>query len=168
MGGRSSVGIRHPLFAILFLACATSGDQARWAASMQAAPFDEGVARTYTADFVKTLHAAENALQAAGLSQGRDCPDSVNATLKVGEHIHCIGPKIDKIDDHTSVIGATRLRGTGSKQWWSGEQVRIVVQESGPNQTTVRVLSKYQTETIVGRPGDYSGAILDEIARELK
>lgn len=70
---------------------------------------------------------------------------------------------VTKVDDHTLVIGATK-----GERAWSGGQVRVVVQQTAPNQTTVYVISKYRTETIVGRRGDYSGTILNEIARRLK
>ena len=41
------------------------------------------------------------------------------------------------------------------------------MEELAANRTTVRVVSKYRMETIVGGRGDYSESILNEIARTL-
>jgi hypothetical protein len=156
------------LAAIVLAACATSLDQAHWGASLRSAPLTEGVARTFSADLATTLRAAQQAVLATDLIPDRDCPDSINHDLKVGEHVRCLGPRSTRIDDHAAMFVAVKLRGSGNHQWWNGDQVRIVVQEAAPGQTTVRVLSQFRTQTLVGRRGDYSAAIFDGIARQLK
>jgi hypothetical protein len=168
---RSALGngvkrLAYALAAIVLAACATSADQAHWDASLRSAPVTEGVARTFSADLATTLRAAQQAVLTTDLEPDRDCPDSINHDLIVGEHNRCLGPTSTRIDDHTAVFNAMKLRGEG--QWWNGEQVRIVVQEAAPGQTTVRVLSRFRTQTIVGRRGDYSAAIFDQISRQLK
>ena len=159
------------LITLGLLACATSADQGRWADSMRTAPLNDGVSHTFSADYAKTLSAAENALQTAGLSQYQDCPYGLDQNLKAGEHVRCIGlsvNKVDTVDDHTAILFANKYRGSGDTRWWNGDQARVLIQEVAPNQTTVRVLSKFRTKSIVDRPGDYSGPIFKEMERRLK
>jgi hypothetical protein len=124
----------------ILIACFSSSDQQRWDQSMRSEPFANGVSRTYPAGFARTIQAAENALVAAGLNQERNCPDIDTVTREP----HCVGLLINPVDD------------------------RVLIQRLGPELTTVRVISKYREQTILGRRGDYSGTILDEIARNLK
>lgn len=163
MPARRYFGIICLFLPLAVSACVTALDQSKWSDSLRLEPLGNGITRTFTADLDNTLQAAEEALVTAGLRQFLDCPDSVNRHLEVGERVHCIGPFVNKVDDHTLVIGATK----GEREW-SGEQIRVVVQQTAPNQTTVYVISKYRTETIVGRRGDYAETILNEIARRLK
>jgi hypothetical protein len=160
--------LAYALVAIVLAACATSADQAHWDASLRSAPVTEGVARTFSADLATTLRAAQQAVLATDLEPDRDCPDSINHDLKVGEHTRCLGPTSTRIDDHVAMFNAMKFRGSGDQHWWNGDQVRIVVQEATPGQTTVRVLSRFRTQTIFGRRGDYSAAIFDQISRQLK
>jgi hypothetical protein len=160
--------LAYALAAIALAACVTSLDLAHWDASLRSAPLTDGVARTFSAGFATTLRAAQQAVLATNLVPDQDCPDSINHDLKVGDHNRCLGPTSTRIDDHTAMFNAVKLRGSGDHQFWNGDQVRIVVQEASPGQTTVRVLSRFRTQTIVGRSGDYSAAIFDDIIRQLK
>jgi hypothetical protein len=143
----------------ILIACFSSSDQQRWDQSMRSESFANGVSRTYPAGFARTIQAAENALVAAGLNQERNCPDIDTVTREP----HCVGLLINPVDDHTSYLYAIK-----GNHGWNGEQVRVLIQRLGPELTTVRVISKYREQTILGRRGDYSRTILDEIARNLK
>lgn len=120
------------------------------------APRDQGVARTYAADYSKTLLAAEEALDKAGLRW--------NALNRYGIIFADLPHRPGETDDEIWSLYATPK----GERAWSGDQVRVVVQQTAPMQTTVRVISKHRMETLVGRKGDYSGAILDEIGRRTK
>ena len=148
-------------FSVVFslVACATSLDQSNWSESMRREPLDQGVSRTFPASLERTLQAAEDALAAVGLRQARDCAPSDARHPEPS----CTERAVTKVGDHTSIIVGFN---TGNS--WSGVQVRVVMDELTANQTTVRVLSKYRMETIVGKRGDYSGSILEEMARTLK
>jgi hypothetical protein len=100
------------------------------------------VTRTFAGDYDKTLTAAREAVVDAGL------------------HLE----SIDKVDDHTwSLIGKK-----DASAWSAGELVRVVVQQTAPNETAVRVISKKRMATNVGARGDYSAAILNDIELKLK
>lgn len=159
---RASKGCLALVFALT--ACRTSLDESNWAASMQHAPMNEGVTRTFAADFDRTLQAAQRALGAAGFDQAQDCP----GPTAYDPRPPCVRPQVTRVDDHTSYIYGTKGAGTKGHRYWSGEHVRIVVEKTGPNQSTVRVISKYQEQTIVGRKGDYSGVILQGMSQALK
>ena len=143
----------------VLIACFSSSDQQRWDQSMRSEPLANGVSRTYSADFGRTLQAAEDALVTAGLTQERNCSGIDPMTREP----HCTGLLINPVDDHTSYLYAIK-----GNHGWNGEQVRVLIQRLGPELTTVRVISKYREQTVLGRSGDYSGTILDEIARKLK
>jgi hypothetical protein len=128
---------------------------------MRREPMDQGVSRTFPANLDKTVQAAENALVAVGLRQGRDCqaPDHQHDEVMP----RCTERAVTKVGDHTSFIV-----GFDTGRAWNGVQVRVVMEESTANRTTVRVVSKYRMETIVGGRGDYSEGILNELARTLR
>jgi len=157
--------------AIFAVACVTwtSADQAHWAGSLRSAPLAEGIAQTFSSDLATTVRAAQQAVLAIGLEPDRDCPEWLNRGFKnVGEGVRCLGPTFTRIDEHTAVFDAMKFGGSGTKRWCNGDQVRVLVQELVPGQSTVRILSKFRTHTIVGRSGDYSSAIFDQVSRQLK
>ena len=141
------------------MACATSLDQSKWSESMRREPLDQGSSRAFPANLDSTLQAAEDALATVGLRQGRDCPPSD------AQHPEprCTERAVTRVGDHTSII-----IGFNEGRAWNGVQVRVVMEELATNQITVRVLSKYRMETMVGGKGDYSESILNEIARTLR
>ena len=155
--------------AVLVVACVNWNlEEAHWDASLRSAPLTQGVARTFSADLATTVRAAQQAVIALGFEPDMDCPDSINRGIKnVGERVRCLGPRFTRIDEHTAVFNAMKFRGTGDQHWWNGEQVRILVQEVVPGQSTVRVLSRFRTQTIVGRRGDYSSAIFERLSDQL-
>lgn len=105
-------------------------------------PLDQGVSRTFTGNFDTILKAARDATVSAGL------------------HLE----SVDKIDAHTwSLVGKK-----DASAWSWGELVRVVVQETSPNSTAVRVISKKRMATNVGARGDYSQAILNDMELKLK
>lgn len=141
-------------------ACVTSLDQQHWDESLRGVPLVAGTARMFNADSHSTLRAVEDAIVAADLRQARDCPAPDYKNHEVMPR--CTERAVARVDDHTSVIYAR-----GRERGWNGKQVRVVIKERAPNQTIVSVVSKYRTETITGRPGDYSATILNEVARTL-
>jgi hypothetical protein len=148
-------------------ACAASADESHWFNAMVDAPRGEGVARTYAASYKRTLDAARQSLldqrelRYSELNRSglvfRDLPRDTanNGVARISGY---------PIDTTVWSLYANSDMGRG----WDGSQVRIVIDSIGPNQTTVRVLSKLRTASIVGRRGDYSGLILDEIGHLLK
>lgn len=109
---------------------------------MRSAPIDEGVARTYSAGHDRVFKAARESVVEAGLSI----------------------EEIKKVDDRTwMIIGK---KGMSGMSW--GELVRVVVQQIGPAETTVRVLSKRKLATNMTAKGDYSASILSNVELILK
>ena len=149
--------------ALASTACRTSLDESNWAASMHHAPIGEGVTRPFAADLDMMLQAAQRALSAAGFDQVQNCPGPTADDPRPP----CIGPQVTRVDDHTAYIYGTKPAGMAGHRYWSGEHVRIVVEQTGPNRSTVRVISKLRGETIIGRKGDYSGIILSAMSRDL-
>ena len=148
-------------------ACASSADMSNWFNAMASAPRSEGVARTYRASYESTLKAARQALLE-------------HAELRYSE-LNRSGVVFRDLLRFNAENGVARASGyavdttiwslyanTDIGRGWNGSQVRVVVDSIGVNQTTVRVLSKFRTASVVGRRGDYSEVILDAIDRLLK
>ena len=105
-------------------------------------PLDQGVTRIFTGNYDTVLKAARDATVAAGL------------------HLE----SVDKVDDHTwSLLGKKDM-----SAWSAGELVRIVIQQTGPDSTAVRIVSKKRVATNVAARGDYSQAIFNDIELKLK
>ncbi|MGZ3506692.1 MAG: hypothetical protein ACXVAW_19390 [Vulcanimicrobiaceae bacterium] len=105
-------------------------------------PLDRGVSRTFTGNYDTILKAARDATVAAGL------------------HLE----SVDKVDDHTwSLLGKK-----DASAWSAGELVRVVIQQTGPDLTAVRIISKKRIATNVAARGDYSQAIFNDIELKLK
>jgi hypothetical protein len=152
---------RPYIFAVFLLAlsaCATSADMSNWFNAMVIAPRSEGVARTYPASYERTLKAAKQAL----LEHAELRHSELNRSGLIFKDL----PRMSDYPIDTTIWALYANTDTG--RGWNGSQVRIVMDSIGPNQTTVRVLSKFRTAAVVGRRGDYSGVILDEIDRLLK
>jgi hypothetical protein len=105
-------------------------------------PLDQGVSRTFTGNYDTILKAARDATVAAGL------------------HLE----SVEKVDDRTwTLIGKK-----DASAWSAGELVRVIVQQTGPDSTAVRVISKKRLATNVAARGDYSAAILNDMELKLK
>lgn len=83
-----------------------------------------------------------------------------DATVASGLHLE----SVDKVDDHTWTILAKKDAST----WSWGELVRVVIQQTSADTTTVRVISKKRMATNVGARGDYSQAIFNDMELKLK
>jgi hypothetical protein len=105
-------------------------------------PLDQGVSRIFTGNYDMILKAARDATVAAGL------------------HLE----SVDKVDDHTwSLLGKK-----DASAWSAGELVRVVIQQTGPDSTAVRIISKKRLATNVAARGDYSQAIFNDMELKLK
>jgi hypothetical protein len=105
-------------------------------------PLDQGVSRAFTGNYDTILKAARDATVAAGL------------------HLE----SVDKVDEHTWTLVGKK----DASAWSWGELVRVVIQQTGPDTTTVRIISKKRMATNVGARGDYSQAILNDMELKLK
>jgi hypothetical protein len=105
-------------------------------------PLDRGVSRTFIGKYDMILNAARDATVAAGL------------------HLE----SVDKVDDHTWAL----LGKKDASAWSAGELVRVVVQQTGPDSTAVRIISKKRIATNIAARGDYSQAIFNDIELRLK
>ena len=119
----------------LATACSSQG-------SVQNAPLHAGVARTFEADYNKTLGAAREA--------------AVEAGLKI--------ESATQVDPNTYMIMCKA--GTSAFSW--GEIVRLVVVKENDASTTVRVYSKRKSAVNIAAKGDYSNTILSNIDLKLK
>jgi len=105
-------------------------------------PLDQGASRTFTGNYDTILKAAQDATVASGL------------------HLE----SVDKVDDHTwTLIGKK-----DASAWSAGELVRVVIQQTGPDSTAVRIISKKRMATNIAARGDYSQAIFNDIELKLK
>ena len=107
------------------------------AGGMRAEPLDVGVVREFNGDYPTVLSATRNAVTSAGLAV-----DSY-----------------EEVNDSTAMIVAKK----GTSAWSWGELVRVVVQKSASDRTTVRVLSRRRMATNVTAKGDYSDTIFSNI-----
>lgn len=105
-------------------------------------PLDQGVSRTFTGNYDTILKAARDATVAAGL------------------HLE----SVDKVDDHTWTLVGKK----DASAWSWGELVRVVVQQTAADTTTVRIISKKRMATNVGARGDYSQTIFSDMELKLK
>ena len=109
---------------------------------MKSAPITEGVSRSFQGDYDRVLSAARESV--------------VDAGLDIDE--------VSKVDDKTWMIIAKK----GASAWSWGELVRVVVQETGPAETSVRVLTERRMATNVAAKGDYSKSIFSGMEFKLK
>jgi hypothetical protein len=110
--------------------------------SVQNAPLHAGVARTFEAEYNKTLGAAREAAVEAGLQ--------IESATQVDPSTYMIMCKA----------------GTSAFSW--GEIVRLVVVKEADASTTVRVYSKRKSAVNIGAKGDYSNTILSNIELKLR
>ena len=104
-------------------------------------PLDTGTTRTYAADYATVTAATRAALLAAGL----DVEDSYSPA------------------ETTLVLLAKRSSG-----FWSwGEIIRVVVEETEPGVTAVRVISKRRSAINVTAKGDWSETVFANIELHL-
>jgi len=109
---------------------------------MRSAPVEQGVARAFKGDYDRTLKAARESVVEAGLAI----------------------EEVNKVDEKTWMIIAKK---GGSAFSW-GEMVRVVVQNTGTDETTVRVITQRKLATNVTAKGDYSTSILSNLELKLK
>jgi hypothetical protein len=127
------------LLALLMLinvtSCATSG-------TMERAPLDEGVERTYDGAYHDVREAARHAIKSSGLQLD----------------------KAEQIDPTTWVMYASK--GATAFSW--GERVRVVVDEVTPGENVVRVYTKRKLATNVTAKGDWAPMIFGNMDLALK
>ena len=109
---------------------------------MRSAPLAQGTPRTFSAEYDKVLKASREAVVEAGLA--------IEEVTKVNEQTWMI-------------IGK---KGASGFTW--GELVRVVVEQTAPTETTVRVYTQRKLATNITAKGDYSDAILSNIELKLK
>ena len=109
---------------------------------MRSAPLTAGMSRTFNHEYDAVLRAAREAVVDAGF------------TIEVASEVK---PK-------TWMIIGTK----GASAWSWGELVRVVVDEAGPDSTTVRIHTKRKLATNVTAKGDYSTSIFSIIELNLK
>jgi hypothetical protein len=110
--------------------------------TMRSAPADNGIARTFTGEYDKVLKASREAVVEAGLAI----------------------EEVNKVDDRTWMIIGKK----GASAWSWGEMVRVLVQQTGPSETTVRVYTQRKLATNVTAKGDYSSSILSNVELKLR
>ena len=110
--------------------------------TIRSMPIDQGTARTYSASLTKVLAASRDAMVGTGIS-------IQEATeVEPGKTWMILGKK-------------------GMSTFSYGELIRVVVTKQATRQTEVRVVTKRRGKLNVFAKGDYSTAILDQVALRL-
>jgi hypothetical protein len=105
-------------------------------------PLDVGVVRQFNSDYATVLQAARSAITSVGLTIDSD----------------------ESVNDSTAMIVAKK----GILVWSWGELVRVVVQRSADDRTTVRVASRRRMATNLTAKGDYSVTLFSNIELGLR
>jgi hypothetical protein len=109
---------------------------------MRTEPLDAGAARRYSADLQTAVAATRNAL--------------VGSALDVDD--------VEPVDDQTWMFLAKR----NTSEWSHGELIRVIVQQTGAEVVTVRVLSKRRVAVEFTARSDWSDAVFAQLALELE
>jgi hypothetical protein len=109
---------------------------------IRSAPVEQGVSRTFQRDLTATLKAAQQSVVDVGLA--------VEEASEVKPGMWLIIAK----------------KGASLASW--GELVRVVVEETAPEVTQVRVLTQRRVATNVAAKGDYSSSILSNLDLKLR
>ena len=110
-------------------------------AGMRTEPLDMGVAKVYETDLATAVRATRTAL--------------LGSALEIDD--------VEKLNGMTWMFLAKRKSG----KWTYGELIRVVVQETGEKEVTVRVLSKRRGALNVTARGDWSDAVFAQLALDL-
>jgi len=105
-------------------------------------PLDVGVVREFNRDYTTVLQATRGAITSVGLVIDSD----------------------ENVNDSTAMIVAKK----GISVWSWGEFVRVVVQRSADDRTTVRVVSRRRMATNLTAKGDYSVTLFSNIELGLR
>ena len=149
------------LFAATTLSCATDLEMSLWGSAMAKVPLATGTSRTFDADVDHAIAAISDALREAHFDQHLNCNPKPSKTFP-----ECYPLTIERVDDSTSVINATKIR-RGFYSGWTGTQARFVIHSNSPTRTTVTVLSMYRNRILLGRE-DYSREFVKTIEKELR
>ena len=109
---------------------------------MRTEPINAGMAKVYAADLRTAVAACRTAL--------------LGSQIEIDD--------VEQVNDTTWMILAKRKSGMFS---W-GELVRVVVQETGEGEVTVRILSKRRSATNITARGDWSDALFAQLALDLE
>ncbi len=110
-------------------------------AGMRTEPLDMGVTKLYATDLRTAVRSTRNAL--------------LGSALEIDD--------VDEINCRTWMFLAKRKSG----QWTAGELVRVVVQETGDEEVTVRIVSKRRSSLNVTARSDWSDAVFAQLALDL-
>ena len=109
---------------------------------MRSEPLEAGTVREFSGEYARILRAVRDAVVSSGLAI-----DTFN-----------------EINETSAVIVAKK--GASAFSW--GELVRVVVQQSASDRTSVRVVTKRRLATNVTAKGDYADTIFSNIALALR
>jgi hypothetical protein len=126
---------------VMALAFLTAAGACATTGGLKQAPLAEGTSRNFSDSYETVLKATREAVSDAGL------------------HVD----QAQQVDSATWMIVAKK----DASAWSMGELVRVVIQQQGPNTTAVRVISAKRMKTNVFAKGDYSDAILGDVALKL-
>ena len=110
-------------------------------AGMRTEPLDMGVAKVYETDLRAAVRSTRNAL--------------LGSALEIDD--------VEELDDSTWMFLAKRKSGT----WTHGELVRVIVEETGENEVTIRIISKRRSAMNITARSDWSDAVFAQLALDL-
>ena len=100
-----------------------------------------GVAKVYETDLRAAVRSTRNAL--------------LGSALEIDD--------VEELDDSTWMFLAKRKSGT----WTHGELVRVIVEETGENEVTIRIISKRRSAMNITARSDWSDAVFAQLALDL-
>ena len=109
---------------------------------MRTEPLDRGATRRYSADLQTAVAATRNAL--------------IGSALDIDD--------VEPVDGQTWMFLAKR----NTSRWSHGELIRVIVQQTGAEVVTVRVLSKRRVAVEVSARSDWSDAVFAQLALDLE
>ena len=109
---------------------------------MRTEQLDQGATRRYSADLETAVAATRNAL--------------IGSALDIDD--------VEPVDDQTWMFLAKR----NTSEWSHGELIRVIVQQTGAEVVTVRVLSKRRVAVEFTARSDWSDAVFAQLALELQ
>ena len=110
-------------------------------AGMRTEPLDMGIAKVYETDLRAAVRSTRNALLGSAL-------------------------EIDDVEEINASIWMF-LAKRKSGQWTYGELVRVIVEETGENEVTIRIISKRRSAVNITARSDWSDAVFAQLALDL-
>ena len=110
-------------------------------AGMRTEPFDMGLAKVYETDLRAAVRSTRNAL--------------LGSALEIDD--------VEEIGASTWMFLAKRKSG----KWTYGELVRVIVEETGENEVTIRIISKRRSAINITARSDWSDAVFAQLALDL-